>query len=170
MPNVLAQDLHLRAELRGTLAQVLLPSCVMKKTLAPKVPHIPRLAVYVGAALLAAACDRPLAQAATAAETLPPPPPGHARDVPAPEASARRAPATNAADPLSDASITARVASGIHDDPALAGTDLTVNTSHGIVSLTGTVRSPEQVAEATARAQAPDGVVRLDTHVSVVPP
>jgi len=140
-----------------------------EKTFATKATNIPRAAAIVGAALLAAACDRPLAQAATAAETLPPPPPGSAQGVPAPKEAAPRAPVA-AADPLSDASITARVATGIHDDPALAGTDLTVITSRGVVSLTGTVQSPEQVAEATAHAQAPDGVVRLDTHVSVVPP
>ena len=143
---------------------------LMKKAFASKIPDAPRLAAVVGAALLAAACDRPLAQAAMAAESLPPSPPGNARDPPVSKQSAPQPPGATAADPLSDASITARVASAIHGDPALAGTDLTVNTSHGVVSLTGTVRSPEQVAEATARAQAPDGVVRLDTHVSVVPP
>ena len=140
-----------------------------EKTLASRLPNIPRGVAILAGALLAAACDRPLAQAATAPETLPPPPAGHVPAAPPAKEAAPHAP-TPAADPLSDASITARVASGIHDDPALAGTDLTVNTSHGVVSITGTVQSPEQVAEATARAQAPDGVVRLDTHVSVVPP
>jgi len=140
-----------------------------EKTLASRTLNIPCAAAILAAALLAAACDRPLARAASAAETLPSPPPGSAPAAPAPKEAAPRAPAP-AADPLSDAAITARVASGIRDDPALAGTDLTVNTSRGVVSLTGTVQSPEQVAEATARAQAPDGVVRLDTHVAVVPP
>ena len=137
-----------------------------EKTFASK---IPRAAAIACAALLMAACDRPLAQPATAAETLPAPPPGEATKAPAQKENAPRTPKP-AVDPLSDASITARVASGIHDDPALAGTDLTVNTNRGVVSLTGTVQSPEQVAEATAHAQAPDGVVRLDTHVSIVPP
>jgi hyperosmotically inducible periplasmic protein len=137
-----------------------------EKTFASKVAHIAAVAC---AALLAAACDRPLAQAATAADTLPPPPAGNAHKAPPHPQSAPAAPVP-AADPLSDAAITARVASGIHNDPALAGTDLTVNTTKGVVSLTGTVKSPEQVAEAAARAQAPDGVVRLDTHVSVAPP
>lgn len=138
----------------------------------------PRMALAICAALAAAACDRPLAQPAMAADTLPPSPASDAAPASTPRAPAERleahrappAPEAPAVDPLSDAAITARVASGIHQDPALAGTDLTVNTSHGVVSLTGTVKSPEQVAQAAAHAQAPDGVVRLDTHVSVVPP
>jgi hyperosmotically inducible protein len=133
--------------------------------------NVPRLALAIGAALLAAACDRPLAQPAMAADTLPQPSTSGAPV--AQSAGERRAstPASAApADPLSDAAITARVATGIHNDPALAGTDVSINTSHGVVSLTGTVKSPEQIAEASARAQAPDGVVRIDTHLSVVPP
>jgi len=54
-------------------------------------------------------------------------------------------------------------------DPALAGADLSVTTNHGVVSLTGTVRSPEQVALAESRAQSPSGVMRVDTHLSVDP-
>jgi hyperosmotically inducible periplasmic protein len=135
----------------------------------PLVSRVATVAAVVCAALLAVACDRPLAQPATAADALPPSPAGKAQNAPPQRDSAADA-RTPVADPLSDASITARVASGIHNDPALAGTDLTVNTSQGVVSLTGTVKSPEQVAEAAAHAQAPDGVVRLDTHVSVVPP
>jgi BON domain len=151
-----------------TLAWVVLPFSAMtpnQKTFASKIPDIAALAC---AALLAVACDRPLAQPASAADTLPPPPADSARNAPPPRETAT-AP-IQAVDPLSDASITARVASAIRDDPALAGTDLTVNTSRGVVSLIGTVKSPEQVAEAAARAQAPDGVVRLDTHVTVLPP
>jgi hyperosmotically inducible periplasmic protein len=135
----------------------------------PLVSRVATVAAVACAALLAVACDRPLAQPATAADALPPSPAGKAQNAPPQRDSAADA-RTPVADPLSDASITARVASGIHNDPALAGTDLTVTTSRGVVSLTGTVKSPEQVAEAAAHAQAPDGVVRLDTHVSVVPP
>jgi hyperosmotically inducible protein len=137
-----------------------------EKTFASGVANIAALACV---ALVAVACDRPLTQPATAADAIPPSRAGNAQSAPPQRDSVAEA-RTPAADPLSDASITARVASGIHNDPALAGTDLTVNTSRGVVSLTGTVKSPEQVAEAAARAQAPDGVVRLDTHVSVVPP
>jgi hyperosmotically inducible protein len=153
------------------LARLVLPFSWMtsnRQGFASMVRNIPAMAALACAALLAAACDRTLAQAATAAETLPASPADNTQKAPVPGDNAAAPP--QAVDPLSDAAITARVASGIHDDPALAGTDLTVNTSRGVVSLTGTVKSPEQVAEATARAQAPDGVVRLDTHVSVVPP
>ena len=129
-----------------------------------------RAAMLACAALLAVACDRPLAQPAMAADTLAPSPSADsAAKAPAPRANAT-APTAPVQDPLSDAAITARVASGIQGDPALAGTDLTVETNHGVVSLVGTVKSPEQVAEAVSHAQAPDGVVRLDTHVSVTPP
>jgi hyperosmotically inducible protein len=147
-----------------------------EKALSGREAALSRCAMGFAALLLVAACDRPLAQPAMAAETLaartndaaksataPPSP------APAPAPAPAQAPAP-AADPLSDAAITERVTSSIRDDPALAGTDVSVNTSHGVVSLTGMVKSPQQVAEVEARAQAPDGVMRIDSHLAVNPP
>jgi osmotically-inducible protein OsmY len=42
-----------------------------------------------------------------------------------------------------------------------------VNTSQGVVSLTGVVASREQAAIASAHAQAQDGVMRVDDHLAV---
>lgn len=129
------------------------------------------LLALVGASL--AACERaapPSAQTEpqavpSAASPSPNTKVARAVDPPSTKPQTRPAPET-----ISDAFITGAVRAALMGDPGLRGADVSVNTSHGVVSLTGTVRSPEQVAEATARAQAPDGVVRLDTHVSVVPP
>jgi osmotically-inducible protein OsmY len=52
-------------------------------------------------------------------------------------------------------------------DPALSGADISVNTSQGVVSLTGVVASREQAAIASAHAQAQDGVMRVDDHLAV---
>jgi len=52
-------------------------------------------------------------------------------------------------------------------DPALSGADISVNTSRGVVSLTGVVASREQAVIASAHAQAQDGVTRVDDHMTV---
>ena len=126
------------------------------------------IALAAAALAMLAGCDRAFTPEASAADTLP-----RAQEGPSRPAAPRPPPPPASApqpEALSDAAITARVNSALHADPALAGADLSVNTDHGVVSLTGTVKSPEQVAEASARAQQPDGVMRIDTHVSVTPP
>ena len=121
-------------------------------------------------AALAASCDRQFAQPASAADALRPP------EAPLAASSGRdaKAPATPQVTPgleaISDAAITARVKSEIRRDPALAGTDISVNTTRGVVELAGSVASHEQAAEAAAHAQSPDGVMRVDTRLSVNPP
>lgn len=132
-------------------------------------------AACAAAALVLAACDRPIlpapaeppapkaADAAKPAPAKPAQPPANASAT-----SASRQPELPSAPP-SDAEITARAAQALRDEPALAGTDLSVTTTNGVVSLTGIVRSPEQVAIAEARAQSPTGVMRVETHVSVTP-
>jgi hyperosmotically inducible protein len=68
---------------------------------------------------------------------------------------------------LSDPVITARIAASLVTDPAMAGADVSVNTSQGVVSLTGLVASQEQSAIASAHAQGQDGVMRVDNHLAV---
>ena len=70
-------------------------------------------------------------------------------------------------DALDDGVITARVRASLLVDPSLAGSDISVSTDHGIVNLTGTVPSREQAVVALAHAQAQDGVMRVDDHLSV---
>lgn len=71
------------------------------------------------------------------------------------------------ADALDDGVITTRIRAEMLLDPALSGADISVNTSRGVVSLTGVVASREQAAIASAHAQAEDGVMRVDDHLTV---
>jgi osmotically-inducible protein OsmY len=73
------------------------------------------------------------------------------------------------AEPPSDHAITDRVQAGLKSDPALAGSDVSVNTDHGVVHLAGLVKSQEQAAIATSHAQREDGVMRVDSHLAVTP-
>jgi hypothetical protein len=68
---------------------------------------------------------------------------------------------------LSDPVITGRIQAGLMTDPAMTGADVSVNTSQGVVSLTGIVASQEQAAIASAHAQREDGVMRVDNHLAV---
>ena len=68
---------------------------------------------------------------------------------------------------LSDPVITARIKASLMTDPAMAGADVSVNTSQGVVSLTGLVASQEQAAIVSAHAQGQDGVMRVDNHLAV---
>lgn len=68
---------------------------------------------------------------------------------------------------LTDAVITANVKANILADPNLRGTDISVNTTQGVVNLTGLVASQEQTAVASSHAQRQDGVMRVDNHLAV---
>ena len=88
-----------------------------------------------------------------------------ARD-PAP-ASTPPAPKLPRPEALTDPAITANITAAISADPAMAGSDISVNTTHGVVQLTGKVASQEQIAIASAYAQRQDGVMRVDDHLSL---
>ena len=127
-------------------------------------------AVLFGGAL--AACNpRTPVHEATA---IPPAPAKNAATAPP---SPARAPAalpapvtpSQAPDAISDSVITARTKAGILSDPGMTGADVSVNTDRGVVSLTGTIKSQEQAAIASAHAQRQDGVMRVNTALSVNP-
>jgi hyperosmotically inducible protein len=103
-----------------------------------------------------------VSMACAAADAPAPPAPAAASDLAARvlhgDAPAREAQNDNA--------ITARVARAIKADPGLAGSDISVNTDSGVVRLTGTVKSQEQAAIASAHAQRYDGVMRIDSHLA----
>lgn len=63
-----------------------------------------------------------------------------------------------------------RIDSAIRADPGMVGADISVNAEHGVVSLTGHVKSPEQVAIASAHAQGEDGVMRVDNELALNTP
>jgi hypothetical protein len=68
---------------------------------------------------------------------------------------------------LTDAVITGKITASLMTDPAMSGSDVSVNTDRGVVSLTGLVASQEQAAVASAHAQRQDGVMRVDNHLAV---
>jgi hypothetical protein len=93
----------------------------------------------------------PAAPAATAAPATP---------------AAAPAPASPPRDAIDDSVITAKIKAAILSDPAMTGSDVSVNTDRGVVSLSGNVKSQEQIAMASAHAQRQDGVMRVDTQLS----
>jgi hyperosmotically inducible protein len=133
---------------------------------------LPRAALFALAVLALSACDRSIGAASppSAATDAAAGKKSDAQPAAAPAKPTDRAAAPGAPDRApSDSEITARAANAMRADPALAGASLSVSTDHGVVSLTGTVRSPEQVAVAEERAQSPTGVMRVDTHLAVDP-
>lgn len=125
------------------------------------------------------ACDRPGTRAAA------PAPESYAQRQPASQgepmaerdprtfdntaAGASTAPRYASADALSDTVIGGRIKAAILTDPGMQGADVSVNTDHGVVTLTGTVKSQEQTAIASAHAQRQDGVMRVDNHLTANP-
>jgi hyperosmotically inducible periplasmic protein len=68
---------------------------------------------------------------------------------------------------MTDPVITAKIRASMLADPLLRGADVSVNTTQGVVNLTGAVVSQEQAAIASSHAQRQDGVMRVDNHLSV---
>ena len=127
------------------------------------------LAALILASSLAVACERLESRPRVAATPVPPraqvAAPAAVEEAPAPPAA--RAPLLPGADSLSDAVITAKIRASLATDPAMAGADVSVNADRGVVHLTGSVISQEQSAIASAHAQREDGVMRIESHVSV---
>jgi len=125
----------------------------------------------LGASL--AACERavpgyseaatPHAISPTAAASPPAKPVAVADPSPAVAATLQPAPQV-----ISDAFITGAVRAALMGDPGLRGSDVSVNTSHGVVSLTGQVKTREQAAIAAAHAEGEDGVMRVDNTLVVL--
>jgi hyperosmotically inducible periplasmic protein len=63
---------------------------------------------------------------------------------------------------IDDAAITTKVKTGIFTDPVLSGFAINVDTSRGVVSLTGIVNSAGERARAIQIAQEIGGVRRVD--------
>ena len=66
---------------------------------------------------------------------------------------------------LTDSAISGRIGSELSADPGMAGSDVTVHTDRGVVTLSGTVKTHEQTGIASAHAQSQDGVLRVDNHL-----
>ncbi len=120
------------------------------------------------------ACDRPGTQAAARApesyaQSGTPAARQDSRMFDNTAAGASTAPRYASADAISDTVISGKIKAAILTDPGMTGADVSVNTDHGVVALTGTVKSQEQTAIASAHAQSQDGVMRVDNHLSMNP-
>jgi hypothetical protein len=68
---------------------------------------------------------------------------------------------------LTDTMITGRIQTALLSDPGMKGADVSVQTNKGVVTLVGTVQTHEQTGIASAHAQRQDGVVRVDSELSL---
>jgi hypothetical protein len=139
----------------------------------------------VTAALALVACDRPPAtksefnnSGASATAAMPASAPtvtassGSDASGPSTTAPAANSPAdaTASAGPatvVGDTVTTGKVKAAIAGDTGMKDSDISVETSAGVVTLTGSAKSQDQVGIATALAQRQDGVQRVDSRVVV---
>ena len=68
---------------------------------------------------------------------------------------------------VTDTLVTGKVKTAITADNAMKDADVSVKTENGVVTLTGTVKSPDQVTLASALAQRQEGVSRVENQVAV---
>jgi hypothetical protein len=70
---------------------------------------------------------------------------------------------------LSDATITARVKARLARDPDLSAWNISVNTTDGVVTLSGKVSSAEQIVKAMQLTMATEGVVEAISSLQIKP-
>lgn len=142
-----------------------------------------RLATTIAAlGLLAfgtAACDRPTTQgsapngspASTASST-----PSPSTSTATPDSASPNAPAAASMQPgpggdasgaVSETITTGKIKAAIASDAGLRDSDISVTTREGVVTLSGSAKSQDQVSMATALAQRQEGVVRVENNISV---
>ena len=68
---------------------------------------------------------------------------------------------------VADTLVTGKVKTAITTDNGMKDSDISVKTENGVVTLTGNVKSPEQVTLAAALAQRQEGVSRVENQVTV---
>jgi hypothetical protein len=108
--------------------------------------------------------DRP---ATTARSDMPPATtttPSTTTTTPAP---ADQTAAQKAGNAVSDSTITAEVKSALAADPKLSALRIEVDTSNGVVTLTGPAPDEESKSRATQIAAAPKGVMRVENRLEV---
>jgi hyperosmotically inducible protein len=76
-------------------------------------------------------------------------------------------PAGNATGAVSETLTTGKVKAAIAADSGLKDSDISVTTNNGVVTLSGTVKSQDQVGIATNLAQRQEGVTKVDTQIVV---
>lgn len=68
---------------------------------------------------------------------------------------------------VADTVTSGKIMAALVADPALKDSDIAVKTDAGVVVLTGTAKSQDQVAMATQLAQKQEGVTRVESQVTV---
>jgi hyperosmotically inducible protein len=132
---------------------------------------LPLVVASFVAATLVIACERAASPLSTrggdgarqpAVAAAPPPNAGTA-----PTAVQRPVAPMPAPETLTDTTITGRIKTALLSDPGMDGADVSVQTNKGVVTLVGTVKSHEQTGIASAHAQRQDGVVRVDSDLTL---
>ena len=75
--------------------------------------------------------------------------------------------AGQAKDTVDDAAITAKVKTAMIAEPGLKAMKINVDTANGVVTLTGTVETPQSLERATQVAQSVDGVKSVDNRLNL---
>lgn len=91
-------------------------------------------------------------------------------DTASPGTSTAAAPSTGSAGiggAMGETATTGKVKAAIAADSGLRDTDISVSTDNGVVTLSGTVKSQDQVAIATQLAQRQEGVTSVQNNLSV---
>lgn len=76
-------------------------------------------------------------------------------------------PAGDATGAVSETITTGKIKAALAADAGLKDTDISVTTNNGVVTLSGTAKSQDQVSAATALAQRQDGVTKVENSISV---
>lgn len=136
------------------------------------VSSIAALALASGLVLLTTGCDRkPDEQAANAVSPTPGERVDNAIDTTKQETrelgNSLEQKANQAGQAIDDASITTSIKGKYLTDDTLKGSDISVDTDHGVVKLTGTVQSDSDKELATKIAQSVEGVVSVNNQLAV---
>ena len=118
------------------------------------------------ATALAAGCDRNKPASETAGQKLDrtTEKAGEKMDQAAADAKLK---AGQAKDTVDDAAITAKVKTAMIAEPGLKAMKINVDTANGVVTLTGTVETPQSLERATQVAQSVDGVKSVDNRLNL---
>jgi hyperosmotically inducible protein len=129
--------------------------------------HLHKLSWITAAVLataLAAGCDRPSSETAGQKLDRTTEKAGERMDQAAADAKLRSG---QAKDKVDDAALTAKVKTAMIAEPALKAMQINVDTANGVVTLTGTVETPQSLERASQVAQSVDGVKSVDNRLNL---
>lgn len=138
---------------------------------------IPLLALAAIAGVALAGCDRPSTPAAfhdsRVASATATPSPSTSTAVPdraspsAPASAALERPQGGMKAAVAETVTTGKIKAAIASDAGMKDSDVSVSTNNGVVTLSGTVKSPDQVTIATNLAQRQESVGRVESQLTV---